>query len=296
MELTYVKEFAVIAETKHYAEAAEKMFISPSSLTRHIQAMEKEFGKPLFIRTCRNVELTDFGKAFLPYAKKIVYPFDEFCANNLINVRRDRKVIVGCTGGIAPHNAGFFISRFRMDNPDIDLEYLQVPLESQLKMLHENMYDFLITGEESVSGTEFNSVVCGEDYYVLAVPASHRLVGRSSITLPELTGEKFAIVSSLAYEGGDFIFRCRNAGLAPDFTVVDANNAIDYAVIGGQPVVMSRQSAEFFAESGIFIVKIEPELRKKMMLVYRKSPELSFKEKRFLEYIYMSASQSPIME
>lgn len=289
MDIIYIKEFAVLAETQYYAEAAEKMFISPSSLTRHIQLMEKEFGKPLFIRTSRKVKLTEFGESFLVYAKKIIYHYEEFCENHLVAVRREKKIIVGCSGGLAPHNVGTMISRFRKDNPEIEMEYIHIRPESQLEMLHDNMYDFLITEEDRVSGTEFNYLVCGEDDYVLAIPETHFLAGKEKITIPEIADQHFAIVYPLSYEDGEFIGECRRAGINPNFIVIDAGSAIDYVVVGGCPVVMSRQSAALF--SGISTIKIEPEIKKKMILVYRKSPELSAKEKRFLKYIRMSVGK-----
>ena len=57
MELKYIREFVSLAETGSYFETSERLFITTSSLSRHIKALEEELGMPLFDRTTRKVEL-----------------------------------------------------------------------------------------------------------------------------------------------------------------------------------------------------------------------------------------------
>ena len=40
MELSYIREFVVLAETGNYLEAADTLFIAQSSLSRHIKSIE----------------------------------------------------------------------------------------------------------------------------------------------------------------------------------------------------------------------------------------------------------------
>ena len=71
MDISYWKEFSVLAETKNYWAAAEKLFVGQSSLSKHIKTMETQLGGELFMRTSRKVELTELGKLMLPYARQI---------------------------------------------------------------------------------------------------------------------------------------------------------------------------------------------------------------------------------
>ena len=71
MEIDYIREFVVLTETENFLEAAERLFISQSSLTRHIKSLEEDLGMQVFDRTTRKVTLNNFGKLFLPYAKEI---------------------------------------------------------------------------------------------------------------------------------------------------------------------------------------------------------------------------------
>ena len=71
MEIDYICEFAVLAETCSFSEAAEQLFISQSELSRHLRALETDLGAPLFDRTTRSVTLNSTGQLFLPYARQI---------------------------------------------------------------------------------------------------------------------------------------------------------------------------------------------------------------------------------
>ena len=78
MEIQYVREFLSLAETGSFFETAEQLFVTTSSLSRHIKALESEMGVTLFDRTTRKVTLNRYGKLFLPFAKEFAR-IDEEC-------------------------------------------------------------------------------------------------------------------------------------------------------------------------------------------------------------------------
>lgn len=64
MEIDYIREFVTLADVGNYMEAADILFISQSTLSRHIKSIEEDLGAPLFDRTTRKVVINDFGKIF----------------------------------------------------------------------------------------------------------------------------------------------------------------------------------------------------------------------------------------
>ena len=67
MNTEYLKEFVVLAETKNFGEASDRLYMNQSTLSKHIKSLENELGINLFLRTTRRVELTNYGQTFLPY-------------------------------------------------------------------------------------------------------------------------------------------------------------------------------------------------------------------------------------
>ena len=71
MEIRQIQYFLSIVETGSFSAAADEHYISQSSLSKVIIALEKELGVPLFDRSKRKVFLTEAGEAFLGHARKL---------------------------------------------------------------------------------------------------------------------------------------------------------------------------------------------------------------------------------
>ena len=71
METRQIEYFLSVVEAGSLSAAADKHYISQSSLSKIINSLEKELGVSLFDRSKRNVFLTEAGKVFLEHAYKI---------------------------------------------------------------------------------------------------------------------------------------------------------------------------------------------------------------------------------
>jgi DNA-binding transcriptional LysR family regulator len=74
--LAATKSFCLLAEHGSFTKAAHLTDISPSAMSKRIDWLEKQLGLSLFIRTTRQVTLTEQGADFLAKAKNIVSQFD----------------------------------------------------------------------------------------------------------------------------------------------------------------------------------------------------------------------------
>jgi len=72
LDLQKLKTFQAVAETSSFTKAAVELGCSQSSVTAHIQALEKELGAPLFDRTSKRISLTGAGRQTLKYAGRIL--------------------------------------------------------------------------------------------------------------------------------------------------------------------------------------------------------------------------------
>ena len=60
-----------VAETLHFKKAAEKCFVSPSTLSNAITEMESQLGLKIFERDNKKVIVTNLGKSIIEKAKNI---------------------------------------------------------------------------------------------------------------------------------------------------------------------------------------------------------------------------------
>lgn len=69
MNMEQVEQVITVASLASINKAAKKLFISQPNLSLSIKNLEKELNKEIFKRTSKGVELTDYGRDFLSFAK-----------------------------------------------------------------------------------------------------------------------------------------------------------------------------------------------------------------------------------
>lgn len=71
MRISYIDEFLELYKCVNFNEAARNLFISQSTLSKHIKALEEDLGVTLFNRDKYYTELTPQGSEFYSYALQI---------------------------------------------------------------------------------------------------------------------------------------------------------------------------------------------------------------------------------
>lgn len=71
METAYFQEYVKLAQCGSFTAAARDMHLTQSTLSKHIAALEREFGTDLFIRDRSGIKLTEAGKALYSQAAKL---------------------------------------------------------------------------------------------------------------------------------------------------------------------------------------------------------------------------------
>lgn len=78
MELYHLRTFIAVASEQNLTRAAQKLFISPSSVSAHIKALEEELNVELFIRSPRGMHLTRAGKFLKEKAENALCTVEDF--------------------------------------------------------------------------------------------------------------------------------------------------------------------------------------------------------------------------
>jgi DNA-binding transcriptional LysR family regulator len=70
VELRHLRYFIAVAEELNFSRAAQRMHMAQPPLSAAIRQLERDLGVDLFVRTTREVKLTDAGSAFLQGARR----------------------------------------------------------------------------------------------------------------------------------------------------------------------------------------------------------------------------------
>ena len=119
----FLQAFVRVAETGSFSEAARRLGLSKSMVSRQVSALEAELGVRLLHRTTRSLSPTEAGRAYLERCQRILADLDE--ANQLVTqlqaVPRGRlRVSAPLSFGIGHLSAALpgFLERY----PEIELE------------------------------------------------------------------------------------------------------------------------------------------------------------------------------
>lgn len=72
MHLNQIKSFLAVSKTLNFTNAARQNGVPQSTISRHINDLEQQLGVRLFYRTKRDVQLTEEGRTFIPYAQEML--------------------------------------------------------------------------------------------------------------------------------------------------------------------------------------------------------------------------------
>ena len=185
--------FAQVVELRSFTAAARALGVPKVAISRSVQGLEKRLGTPLLTRTTRRVELTEAGRALLPYAQRIASAAD--AARTLMAplgaAHRGLRVLADPAYGrllLAP-----LVPRFLERYPDIALE---VEMAGAMPEEPGEPWDVLIQNgpprREGLVGTPLGQ----PDVLLYATPAYLRAQGTPS--QPAQLGQHALLVSGLS--------------------------------------------------------------------------------------------------
>ena len=226
MNTSFYREFSVLAEEKNYMEAAERLYMNQSTLSKHIKAMETELGVPLFDRSTRRVELTEYGKTLLPHARSIIRSEFEY-SSLLMQIQNREKGIM--TLGTIPPMAQYgiigLLAAFQNEYPDSHVTILEEDSQNLLPLLWEKKCELIFLRESKLDfeknfleDHEIVRIPYVQDRLTAVLPSGHPLAGKKQVTLRELKNENFCLIKegTLLYEIS--VNACQASGFIPNIT------------------------------------------------------------------------------
>jgi len=131
----HLKSFLAVKETGSFTLAAERLGLRQSTITQHIQRLEKTLQRHLVFRDTHQVRLTAEGEALLAYARRILDLNDQAAA--LFGENRLRgRLRLGVSEDVVANRLTQILEDFIRLYPSVDLE-LTVALSVALNQMQE---------------------------------------------------------------------------------------------------------------------------------------------------------------
>lgn len=190
--LQQIKGFCYTVQTGSMIKSAEKMGLTPSTITLQVQSLERDLGIKLFERDSKKIKLTYDGQMFYDFSISYVQGFENLF-ENFAKFANDKKSNIISIGGnvsicyILPK----YIQQFETLYPEVKFEIRNLIKQDAIKRAINDEIDILVysmTSKLLPSELDFFPIV---DYPpILLTNKNHPLTQKEKITLADIKEHK----------------------------------------------------------------------------------------------------------
>jgi DNA-binding transcriptional LysR family regulator len=223
MTINQLKYFLTLAQTLNYTKASKQLYLTQSHLSKTIVTIEQEIGVQLFIRSKRNVRLTQAGELFYAEISNLVSTFD-----SIIDKTKDAHkgvygiINVGFSGMAMIRLLPTIINRFRRAYPNISLNLFDYIYSSLQDALYTDKFDVAILPDR-----ELNDIVGFEKRHLISddmcvvVHKDHPVAERNSVELRDFKNDPIIIMDPTvsACDSNMVTSMCLEQGFLPNTTL-----------------------------------------------------------------------------
>ena len=285
MEIRYLRDFLVVAETQNFLEAAAILYCSQATLTKHIQRLELDLGFTLFDRTTRKVSINKNGEMLLPYAREITELYERLTAQVKESKNdSDQTLTIGSIPALAQYNITELLVSFKKTNPQATINVIQAGSEELIELVRQRKCDLAFIRTYGELSPEFSYLPIAVDELVAFLPNHHPLAKEALIPLGKLSRENFVLLPENTMLYRLSVQLCRDSGFEPNVVFTDhrLENLLEMVLNGLGVAILMRKLAEYMAQPKVSVVGLEPTVSTRLDLCYLKSVELSPVARQFV--------------
>ncbi|MDE7120894.1 MAG: LysR family transcriptional regulator [Oscillospiraceae bacterium] len=189
MEIRVLRYFMEIAREENMTKAAEQLHISQPALSKEIKKLEEELGHPLFIRTNKNMRLTDEGILLKKRVRDILEMVDKTTEEfNSLDSITGGEIRIGCAESIQIKYLARTIKLFKEKYPNFIFHIFSGDTEAVAERLDHGLLDLAVIVEPpNLSKYNYLPVPESDKWGVVMRRDSH-LAKKSELTFDDIYG------------------------------------------------------------------------------------------------------------
>lgn len=261
MDLRQLRYFTVLAETRNFHRAAERLNISQPPLSVAIRKLEEGLGTPLFERGPRGVRLTPAGEAALAPARETLVQAELVAEAVRLGAKGETgRLAIGFVGSAVSELLPRLILAYRARYPKVELVLEEMTSVGILDALQQRQLDIGLVRLPAMKRTDAMIQVIEHDRMVAAIPRSHPLARRKSLALAELAQQPFVVHGPVSVLHTVIMLACQQAGFVPMVTqeVTQVQAVLSLVQSGLGVALLPARMSRFAPESVALLPLREP--------------------------------------
>ncbi|GFN32002.1 selenium metabolism-associated LysR family transcriptional regulator [Paenibacillus xylaniclasticus] len=185
--------FYTVAERGSFSGAAQALHMTQPAVTMQVQSLEDYFGTKLLQRSTKRIELTEAGRALLPYAQRSMELIRETdAAMSAFTSKLKGRLQLGASLTIGEYILPRLLGPFGREYPDVSISMKVMNTAQIMDDISNHQLNFgLIEAPVNHPDMQMDKVM--SDELVLIVAPDHPLAKMDHVTLADAVKHRFVV-------------------------------------------------------------------------------------------------------
>ena len=287
MDIKQVLYFLSVAETGSFSIAAEELYISQSSLSKQIIALEKELDIQLFDRSKRKISLTDAGEIFRKHAlelhevyKTILDDLEEFRTTAA-------SLSILAIPVIAQYEITSYIAQFKSTYPNINFTLEEREASAILPALNSHQYDLAFIRDNYIDKDQYAWLEISKDKLLVVASDRHPYATKTSVSLKELSNENFIMFDKGTIVHEMSMDACHRAGFDPRifYASLRVESVIGLVASNSGIALIMEKVFEYHRHPDVVAIRLDETIESNIVLARLRSKKPSRAARVFIEFM-----------
>lgn len=189
MTLVQLRQFIALAKAGSFVKASNALHMTQPALSRSIKALEDEFGKQLFDRIGKRIELNSFGLEVLTRSHTLIEYAEQLrdCGRSL-NAGDSGRIRLGLSSGPGAMLSTAILAHFGTHFPNFHIELVRSNTASLTQMLRDRLIDASVLDIRAMRpAPDLKVTQISEMDGVFMCRQGHPLLGKKTLTFRDLS-------------------------------------------------------------------------------------------------------------
>ncbi len=187
-----LKTLLAVADLGSFTKAAKQLSLTQPAISHHINALEAELDKKIFVRGKGELKLTPDGEIVVKYARRMKVLGDKLIRELDDSEKRINNIRIGITHTAESNLITEVLAKYGAKYEGASIKIITEPITNLYNMLENYELDLAIV-DGKPSGKELRSLMLDTDYLVCVLANENPLAKNEMVTLRELRREKMIL-------------------------------------------------------------------------------------------------------
>lgn len=298
MTLNQLRYFCTASRCHSITKAAEELYVTQPTISMAIRDLEIEFGISLFSRKGNQLSLTQEGESFCKKATYILQYCNELQADYSSMSRIKPPLRIGIPPMLSTVFFPELLTAFHEKHPEIAVVLEEYGSVRACNLVQDDTLDVALVNMEQYNIDKFHNTVLANDQVVFCVSNDHRLAEKKSVTTKDMVKEQLIFFNADSVQNQILKMRFEMDGHTPNIVMRSSQiyTTLQFVKTGKYGCFLYSSMTDNFSTSNVTGIPLNPPVRIKIGMVWKKSKYISGDMLTFLHFTRMYYKEHPLIE